>query len=306
MGIAFDTAAHIISDAAIELGLVTSAISDPYASSVTDANVIRLRQLLKGLGEDLVGEHEWSHLVNIGTIITSSGFANYDLPTRFHRIIEGTVWNNTRDRMLLGPAPAAQWGYITAVSNSTTDTVFRIAQDMFQVRPVSTATETINFQYVSRYWVRRNWQPSTAYVIGDEVINDTGKIYVADTAGTSAATTGPTGTSTNITDGTARWDYSSSMVGSTATTTAYGNLETPTWGGDTVLFPRRLMVLGLKLQFRGDLGFEAIKANSEFGAALSRAKAADGANPVLDITGRSMAGGRWLDHNNLPYTGYGS
>jgi len=52
------------------------------------------------------------------------------------------------------------------------------------------------------------WQASTAYVIGDSVTNDSGKVYVCDTAGTSAGSGGPTGTGSNITDGTARWDFS--------------------------------------------------------------------------------------------------
>ena len=52
-----------------------------------------------------------------------------------------------------------------------------------------------------------DWLASTAYSVDDEVTNDSGKIYVCDTAGTSAGSGGPTGTSANITDGTARWDY---------------------------------------------------------------------------------------------------
>jgi lysophospholipase L1-like esterase len=51
------------------------------------------------------------------------------------------------------------------------------------------------------------WQASTAYVIGDKVINDSGKVYVCDQAGTSASSGGPTGIGSNIADGTSRWDY---------------------------------------------------------------------------------------------------
>ena len=51
------------------------------------------------------------------------------------------------------------------------------------------------------------WQASTAYVIGDQVVNG-GQIYTCDTAGTSAPSGGPSGTSDNIVDGTARWDHS--------------------------------------------------------------------------------------------------
>lgn len=50
------------------------------------------------------------------------------------------------------------------------------------------------------------WEASTAYVIGDYVYNGS-YTYVCDQDGTSASSGGPAGTSTNITDGTTRWDY---------------------------------------------------------------------------------------------------
>ena len=52
-----------------------------------------------------------------------------------------------------------------------------------------------------------DWIAATAYSIGDKVKNDGGKIYVCDTNGTSAGSGGPTGTGSNITDNTTRWDY---------------------------------------------------------------------------------------------------
>lgn len=51
------------------------------------------------------------------------------------------------------------------------------------------------------------WTGNTAYLIGDTVSNDGGKIYVCDTNGTSAVSGGPTGTGTNIVDGTTQWDW---------------------------------------------------------------------------------------------------
>jgi hypothetical protein len=51
------------------------------------------------------------------------------------------------------------------------------------------------------------WVALTAYLVGDVVSNDTGKVYRCITAGTSAASGGPTGTTTDITDGTAHWCY---------------------------------------------------------------------------------------------------
>lgn len=51
------------------------------------------------------------------------------------------------------------------------------------------------------------WFPSRAYVLNDVVTNDTGKVFKVTTAGTSAASGGPTGTGTGITDGTVTWAF---------------------------------------------------------------------------------------------------
>jgi hypothetical protein len=55
------------------------------------------------------------------------------------------------------------------------------------------------------------WESLTTYFIGNKVING-GKEYVCDTDGVSAASGGPTGTGSNIADGTARWDYVGAAV----------------------------------------------------------------------------------------------
>jgi hypothetical protein len=51
------------------------------------------------------------------------------------------------------------------------------------------------------------WTLSHAYEIGDRVTNDTLKTYQCITAGISAAVGGPTGTTSDITDGTVHWTY---------------------------------------------------------------------------------------------------
>lgn len=50
------------------------------------------------------------------------------------------------------------------------------------------------------------WQASTAYVVGDRVVNGANQ-YRCTTAGTSASSGGPTGTGTGITDGGAVWAF---------------------------------------------------------------------------------------------------
>ncbi len=50
------------------------------------------------------------------------------------------------------------------------------------------------------------WVLSTAYLVGEPVTND-GGVYRCITAGTSASSGGPTGQTSDITDGTAHWCY---------------------------------------------------------------------------------------------------
>ena len=52
------------------------------------------------------------------------------------------------------------------------------------------------------------WQPSTAYVTGDSVVNDSpARVYKCTSGGTSASSGGPTGTGGSISDGSATWAY---------------------------------------------------------------------------------------------------
>lgn len=51
------------------------------------------------------------------------------------------------------------------------------------------------------------WTPATNFAVGDTITNDSGKFYRCTTAGVSASSGGPTGTTTGITDGAAVWSY---------------------------------------------------------------------------------------------------
>lgn len=51
-----------------------------------------------------------------------------------------------------------------------------------------------------------SWVGSTAYAVGD-VVTNSGNVYICSTAGTSAASGGPSGTGVGETDGTAAWDF---------------------------------------------------------------------------------------------------
>jgi len=65
------------------------------------------------------------------------------------------------------------------------------------------------------------WVNTTAYIVGKHVSNDTTRVYECITAGTSAGSGGPTGTGSDITDGTVHWKY----VGVLAIFKGFGTIE---------------------------------------------------------------------------------
>lgn len=145
----FDTAATIVSDVAKELGLVTAAIADPFAS--TDQNVVQLVAMLKPTGRELVRLHAWTHLIKEGGIATANGQASYALATDFGRIYDGTTWNRTQAAPI-GVISPQQWQDAKGRVSSGVYKTFRIWGDMAHFDPTPTAIEVVKYEYVSRWW----------------------------------------------------------------------------------------------------------------------------------------------------------
>jgi len=157
----FDTAKNVLNDAALGMGILSSALSDPYAS--TDPNIVQLRTMLTELGQDLCRQHDWSQLQTEYTFPTVDGTASYALPTGFDRFINQTGWNRTTEFALGGPLGAQGWQFVQAVSTAgVIDTWFRIQNNLLFVHPTPGATvNTIAFEYVSKYWVALTGAPTT-------------------------------------------------------------------------------------------------------------------------------------------------
>jgi hypothetical protein len=149
---AWDTAASIISDALLELGLIKVAVSDPFAS--TDQNVLQANALLKSLGQELLRDYEWTHLGEEHTFPTVASTDSYALPSDFARYSNGTGWNRTQELPLVGPVDKRQWQALKARSNTgAVSKVFRIWQDEMWLHPTPSTADTIAFEYVSKRWV---------------------------------------------------------------------------------------------------------------------------------------------------------
>lgn len=154
---AFDTVATIVSDAAVELGLVSANITDPFAS--TDTNILQLLRFLKSLGRDLVKLHDWAQLTVTGTITTANGTATYALPTDAVRLIDGTAWNNSLMLPMSPISPRTREAIRATATSSTIDQFYRIggvagAALTFEIVPTPTAIQSIKYEYLSSYWVQ--------------------------------------------------------------------------------------------------------------------------------------------------------
>lgn len=145
----YDTAANVINDAAVELGL--GAVSDPYAE--TDENFVQLRYLLKTLGRELFLRNGWLQGQREHVFVTD-GSASYALPADFDRMIDQTGWSRTDMRPVL-PATPQEWQYLQATMNGTVLTViFRPFDLTLKIWPTSSTGVTVAFEYLSRYWIR--------------------------------------------------------------------------------------------------------------------------------------------------------
>lgn len=147
----WDTVGHLVSAAAIELGLVSAPIADPFASR--DPNIVQLLQFLTSGGRSLVKHRDWHHLQKEYTFQSLLGVEAYPLPADYRKMIDDTEWNRTTTIPLGGPLSGKDWQFLKARNQSLTVQVyFRIWQQQFFLRsPVS--GQTIAFEYQSSDWV---------------------------------------------------------------------------------------------------------------------------------------------------------
>lgn len=153
---AWDTVAEIVSDTAIELGLISTALTDPYAS--TDPNILQLLALLKSGGRKLARMRGWTHLQKEYTFATVASTATYALPSDFKDMIPQTGWNRTTV-WPTDPISPQRWQYLKAVPvTSTLYVEFRQQGGQIVITPTPTSAQTIAYEYLSTSWVKPTGQ----------------------------------------------------------------------------------------------------------------------------------------------------
>lgn len=157
------TAAQIINDAAVELGLKSADLDNPFASS--DPNILQLCRLLKRVGRSLVTARDWSHLLKEHTFATVDGTASYALPTDFVRMRDATAWNRTTSVQLAAPVDGQTWQLMKASTAAGVITMpFRIFGNLLYLHPTPSTAENIYYEFVSSLWVQPTGQtlPTTS------------------------------------------------------------------------------------------------------------------------------------------------
>ena len=152
-----------------------------------------------------------TNLGHYGVISIESGTGNYELQGNWSQGVTSTTITNGGYGWTSAPTIVITGGGgVNAKASCTVDSVTGA------VTAVNIEDTGYNYTSAPTLTFGNAWQASTAYAVGDQVVNG-GQIYTCDTAGTSASSGGPSGTSNDIADGTARWDHSGIIPTVTAT-----------------------------------------------------------------------------------------
>jgi hypothetical protein len=139
----------IIQTAADRIGVVrpTAIIGS------ADIQVRNLLGLAQQEGRDLASRFNWQALTKEKTFTAVATAAQPGaIPTDFDRMIDGSMWNRTRDNWIAGPMTIQDWQAIQATVAPNVTEGFRIRGDSLLITPTPTAGDIYAYEYVSLHW----------------------------------------------------------------------------------------------------------------------------------------------------------
>lgn len=151
----FESVAAVVTQAAKELGLTTSAIADPYANS--DPNILQMCALLTDVGQEIVRERRWTQAIAEQVFTTVAGTDNYPLPADFLRMLPSSAWNRTNRLPVGGPVDSEEWQYLKGrVVGVVFNVLLRKWKGRWYLFPDGASTPggfTVALEYMSSNWV---------------------------------------------------------------------------------------------------------------------------------------------------------
>lgn len=144
----------------------------PTLIGSSDPGYRQILSLIQQEGKDLAARVNWQAITKEKTFTsTATEEQSGVIPTDFDRFVDGTFWNRTENRLVLGPASAQEWQALKSDRIQAVHDIFRHRGNSLYLLPTPGAGMTYAFEYVSTYWVAAIGAPTTG--VATEFENDT-------------------------------------------------------------------------------------------------------------------------------------
>lgn len=135
---------------------VTARVGLPPPTQVIGSSDNQIRMLLslaQEEGKELAQRHSWQALTFEHTFTTTATETQTGaLPAGYGRMIEGSVYNRTQKRPVVGPLTPQRWQQIKSTLSVSIWSAFRLRGNVWMMSPTPAADDTIYYEYVSKYW----------------------------------------------------------------------------------------------------------------------------------------------------------
>ena len=149
------TALSVLTQVAGELGL-------PRPTSVTgieNVQSIQLLSLLNSAGNELMLYYPWEQFTKEWNFDTVFDQGDYPVPDDLNYFTDQTQWDRTDHWPLLGPKSTQEWAWLKGALVAALPRLrYRVANNMFKIWPVpsatgSPATYNLNMEYIVKNWI---------------------------------------------------------------------------------------------------------------------------------------------------------
>lgn len=120
----------------------------------SDQNARLLLSVAQQEGKDLASRHAWQAITKEKTFTaTATEVQASVIPSDFDRFVDGTFWNRTENRLVLGPASAQEWQALKSDRIQAIHDIFRHRGNDLLLAPTPAVGASYAFEYVSLWWV---------------------------------------------------------------------------------------------------------------------------------------------------------
>jgi hypothetical protein len=120
----------------------------------SDQNARLLLSVAQQEGKDLASRHAWQAITKEKTFTsTATEVQSSVIPSDFDRFVDGTFWNRTENRLVLGPASAQEWQALKSDRIQAIHDIFRHRGNDLLLAPTPAVGASYAFEYVSQWWV---------------------------------------------------------------------------------------------------------------------------------------------------------